>query len=396
MCTLLLLSSPVFFWFLAPAPQSSFFYQTGWDAHSWNAVQEPLIGHAMEPVLAKNGVVISSSYNVDETNVYGLQDLVGDVDRATQPAVEIYSPVLEDKFARVVVDGRNESGTLVAILGLSIFWQDLIEGILPIGNDGLVAVFDNAECNQIFTFQINGPKAVYLGSGDRHEPAYNHLMVSSSLSGLTRFSSVGDVYTGPPLNEDFCPYSLHLYASHTMEHKFITSDPTVFASVAVSICEYYPSPKITRSAASHPLFLPNVCMCPVIFTSIVFLVYDAVIEKRQRKVMLTATRSSAIISSLFPSKVRNRLYEESAPAGIPEKESQTNRMKNFMAKTQRSVEPINTGPIADLFESTTVLFADIKGFTKWYALFVVVGCVCLSCSFFPYHFILNPYDCCYS
>jgi hypothetical protein len=212
-------------------------YQTGWDAHSWNAVQEPLIGHAMEPVLAKKGVVISSSYNVDETNVFGLQDLVGDVARATQPAVEIYSPVLEDKFARVVVDGRNDSSTLVAILGLSIFWQDLIEGILPIGNDGLVAVFENAECNQTFTFQINGPEAIYLGSGDRHEPAYNHLMVSSSLSGLTRFSSVGDVYTGPPLNEDFCPYSLHLYASHTMKQKFITSDPTVFASVAVSICE---------------------------------------------------------------------------------------------------------------------------------------------------------------
>jgi hypothetical protein len=98
----------------------------------------------------------------------------------------------------------------------------------------------------------------------------------------------------------------------------------------------------------------------------VFLVYDAVIEKRQRKVMQTATRSSAIISSLFPSKVRNRLYDETRPAVTEKELSQQNRLKTFMAKTQRSVEPINTGPIADLFESTTVLFADIKGFTKWY------------------------------
>jgi hypothetical protein len=134
---------------------------------------------------------------------------------------------------------------------------------------------------------------------------------------------------------------------------------------------------------------------PVIFTSIVFLVYDAVIEKRQRKVMLSATRSSAIISSLFPSKVRNRLYEETAPAQrLPEKESQTNRMKHFMAKTQRSVEPINTGPIADLFESTTVLFADIKGFTKWYAYCCCCCCVCvcgLCVSFFQYHFLMTYY-----
>jgi hypothetical protein len=111
-------------------------------------------------------------------------------------------------------------------------------------------------------------------------------------------------------------------------------------------------------------------------------VYDTVIEKRQRKVMQSATRSSAIVSSLFPSNVRTRLYEESATAAVPEKEqSQQIRMKNFMAKTQTSaVEPINTGPIADLFESTTVLFADIKGFTNWYVLsassqHIVVFCV---------------------
>jgi hypothetical protein len=109
----------------------------------------------------------------------------------------------------------------------------------------------------------------------------------------------------------------------------------------------------------------------VLFTSLVFVAYDAVIEKRQRKVMQSATRSSAIVSSLFPSKVRTRLYEESASSAPLEKEqSPHNRMKHFLIKAQTSsVEPINTGPIADLFESTTVLFADIKGFTKWYVLF---------------------------
>jgi hypothetical protein len=106
----------------------------------------------------------------------------------------------------------------------------------------------------------------------------------------------------------------------------------------------------------------------VLFTSLVFVAYDAVIEKRQRKVMQSATRSSAIVSSLFPSKVRTRLYEESSSAMLEKEQSPHNRMKSFLikAQTSSSVEPINTGPIADLFESTTVLFADIKGFTKWY------------------------------
>jgi hypothetical protein len=104
-------------------------------------------------------------------------------------------------------------------------------------------------------------------------------------------------------------------------------------------------------------------------------VYDTVIENRQRKVMKSATRSSAIVSSLFPSNVRTRLYEDSAPAAVPDKEqSQLVRKTSFMANTQTSaVDPINSGPIADLFESTTVLFADIKGFTNWYVLSVAAS-----------------------
>jgi hypothetical protein len=108
----------------------------------------------------------------------------------------------------------------------------------------------------------------------------------------------------------------------------------------------------------------------VLFTSLVFVAYDAVIEKRQRKVMQSATRSSAIVSSLFPLKVRTRLYEESAPALSEKEQSPQNRLKNFLVKAHTSsIEPMNTEPIADLFESTTVLFADIKGFTNWYVLF---------------------------
>jgi hypothetical protein len=119
------------------------------------------------------------------------------------------------------------------------------------------------------------------------------------------------------------------------------------------------STRSTRETSSDPYLLA------VVFTSVVFIVHDTVIEKRQRKVMQSATRSSAIVSSLFPSKVRNRLYDETLPAVSEKEGNQQNRLKRFMDKAERSVEPINTGPIADLFESTTVLFADIKGFTKW-------------------------------
>lgn len=190
----------------------------------------------MNPVLDEKGIVISTSYNVEEFNVLGLQDFVGDVKRAIQPAVEIYFPVLNDTSGKVSFEDRKDAD-LVAIMGLSIFWQDVIENILPIGNDGLVAVFDNAGCNQTFTYQINGPNAEFLGAGDLHDTKFDHLMASSTLSALTSFSKVEQVYSGPPLNDDFCPYSIYLYASETMEADYITSDPIIFAFIAVSICK---------------------------------------------------------------------------------------------------------------------------------------------------------------
>jgi hypothetical protein len=45
----------------------------------------------------------------------------------------------------------------------------------------------------------------------------------------------------------------------------------------------------------------------LVFTSLVFLLYDRLVERRQ-KVMSTAVQSSAIVSSLFPSQVRDRLF----------------------------------------------------------------------------------------
>lgn len=188
----------------------------------------------MDRVIENRQVVVSTSYNVDDYNVYHLHDLVGDVDRATQPAVEIYSPVLNDNSGRVAYTDRKDS-PLVAIIGLSVFWRDLIERILPVGNDGLVAVFSN-ECNQTFTFQIDGPDATYLGSGDRHDSKFDHLVESTLLSSLSRFSAVHDVYTGAPLNKDFCPYKLQLYASNIMAEAFITSSPMIFAVISVLIC----------------------------------------------------------------------------------------------------------------------------------------------------------------
>jgi Adenylate and Guanylate cyclase catalytic domain len=105
-----------------------------------------------------------------------------------------------------------------------------------------------------------------------------------------------------------------------------------------------------------------------VLTSLVFLVYDCFVERRQHVVLTTARRSSAIVSSLFPSQVRDRLY----PMYNDSDGTVSGRLSSFLRDTKgnaRNSEGENLklagAPIAELYPETTVFFADISGFTAW-------------------------------
>lgn len=294
----------------------------------------------MEIVLETQKVVVSGTYNMGEENTVDLSAFVGDSDTGLEPAVELYTPVVDDTSGDVsLVD--KKSNMVVAIMGLSIHWRSLIQDILPVGNDGMVVVFQSA-CNQTFTYQVNGPEAIYLGEGDQSDPDYHHMSQSSSFAELTRKLSLDGSYTGPPLSEDLCPYRIILHPSKLMAEEYLSSDPIVYAIGAVVIFA---------------------------FTSLVFLAYDCMIEHRQRIVMKTAKQSTAIVDSLFPSNVKQRLYQqETKDEDLSISERSENIIGAFMhghkeMASRRARD--SSQPIADQFDETTVLFADIKGFTKW-------------------------------
>jgi class 3 adenylate cyclase len=103
------------------------------------------------------------------------------------------------------------------------------------------------------------------------------------------------------------------------------------------------------------------------------LILGPIISSRQKKVMKSAAQSNAIVSSLFPSNVRSRLYEmeNESPASEPQK----TRLKTWLSDgknadiigaSRTDAQIVLSGrPIADLFPEATVMFADIAGFTAW-------------------------------
>jgi class 3 adenylate cyclase len=85
--------------------------------------------------------------------------------------------------------------------------------------------------------------------------------------------------------------------------------------------------------------------------------------------MKTAVDSTAIVSSLFPSNVRDRLFptDEDGDQKSRKLEHNKSRLKSFLSdgKTLEPKSTVSPSPIADLFPHCTVLFSDISGFTSW-------------------------------
>ncbi|CAB9521876.1 stable enterotoxin receptor [Seminavis robusta] len=261
------------------------------------------------------------------------------------------------------------SPQVVAFTAIDLYWQAFIERILPPGADGIYVVMENAPpCDQSFTFEIRGNIATFVDDGDQHEvtPEFD-AMKTSFVFGSPLMEPIASLtYTGRPLYDDFCPYTFHIYPSQELKDKYVTTKPMWYA---VIVCGVF------------------------LFTSLVFLTYDWLVERRQRLVLSSANEADAVVSSLFPSSVKERLYENertsmalkqqqqqqeqqstrySSGGAILKNNNNENTVKEFMGtanpnnKSDSALQQ-EVSPIAELYPETTIMFADLVGFTSWSA-----------------------------
>jgi class 3 adenylate cyclase len=199
-------------------------------------------------------------------------------------------------------------------------------------------------------------------------------------------SMAGRDNPGADANTPSCSHTIHLFPTDGFRSSYESRKPIMFTSTAVLI---------------------------IFLTSIAFLIYDRLVQQRQDKVMFTAEKSCALVDSLFPATVRERMLQSSS-------EDQTPMTSRSCSLTPRrsvatSFDDLNTvkeigypglerdddddaveffddvgdtedsgrgwvhssfddassdyltdsEPIADSFPETTVMFADIVGFTAW-------------------------------
>ena len=256
-----------------------------------------------------------------------------------EPVMDIFHPIIND-ISRVRVAGSNDydaqNNTLLGVLAATVYWRNILKNSLPQGSSRIAIVY-NSTCTKAFTYQINGPSVVFVGVNDKHDAQYDYLRVSSKITDLEAISSVASVYSGAPISEEYCTYTIHLYPTDEMKSEFTTKNGAIYASVTLLV---------------------------ILGLGLVFLLYDFKVERRQRKILSSAMRSSEIVSSLFPTSVQEQLYP--TQENSDEKRSAMTWL-NHSTNDGSNTERIVGGPIAQLYPETTVMFADIKGFTNWSA-----------------------------
>eukprot|EP00980_Cylindrotheca_fusiformis_P010081 scaffold2237_cov107-Cylindrotheca_fusiformis.AAC.2 len=233
-----------------------------------------------------------------------------------------------DKFVvdSQIVQPITDKGNAVGMLWLRLPWLEFFQNLNVDGIFGTIAVIrSNCEIDdaiRVLSFTIDGLRADFLGEFDAHDPKYDDQVVSEVLVNLNLNSE--------DIPEGLCVplLTLDLYPTDALAETFQTSKPTLYTIVVVAIFA---------------------------FTSLVFTLYDYLVGRRQRKFMERIVKQDQIVSNVFPAAIRDRLYE-SGPKGSQE---------------DALFDPLGGGggtagsPLADLFPETTIVFADIAGFTAW-------------------------------
>ena len=268
------------------------------------------------------------------------------IDYNADPMTHMAYPVF-DSFDPTT---KNVSG----IIATTIYWRLLFNNILPSNVKGVICVLSNS-LGETATYRLDGRNATYVGVGDLHDEKYDNFAVTRDISDyITERASIEtSSYTTVALDGGYTSYQIRVYPSEDMEATYVTNDPILYAVVVATI---------------------------FVFSSIVFFMYDRLQEFRQEKVMAKAVQSTAVVTSLFPEAVHDRLYAETAEG---QKEKSKEKVANSWTANssslvrQQTLADVmssrngrrssgshlnnNSKPIADKFEAVTVMFADMAG-----------------------------------
>eukprot|EP00980_Cylindrotheca_fusiformis_P025404 scaffold13613_cov114-Cylindrotheca_fusiformis.AAC.1 len=254
------------------------------------------------------------------------------------PASQILQPIFNTP------DKTDKDRKIVAVADLVVEYRQFFADILRDDEEEILVVLKGS-CPKVrdwsdievadgekivITYKVDGPDAILLGETDLHDTRYDTLEVAEVFMDLGVDPAV--------VPEGTCAQALtlHIYPTREFEDRFYTANPIIYASIVVVI---------------------------FLFTTLVFGLYDFLVGRRQRKVMDRIVQQDKVVSNVFPTAIRERLYQQQDQGRRDGKRS--DEQDDAMDGLDSGLGMSDSAPLADLFTNVTVVFADIAGFTAW-------------------------------
>ena len=260
-----------------------------------NAWADPIIPPIYKEMARTGEGVLSEAFGA---SLYG-EEFAGDI----LPDSYLVQPVYEN---------FEPDSKIVSFLTAAMTWTFFGDILSDDKADGIILTLENL-CAPSFSFRIDGPNVTFLGQGDHHDPEYDYLEIAVNAT---------DIRTP----ED-CRYIMHLYPSKVFEDQYRTNRPAVFTTGALLI---------------------------FVVTAMSFVLYDCLVQKRQKKIMTSANRTGALVNSLFPKNVRERLmHDEDMDSKGKLKPFGKNKNEDNAAVDGPLV--FHTKPIADYYPAGSIM-----------------------------------------
>jgi hypothetical protein len=317
-------------WQIAPVPSNP-------QMINLNLLSHPVYSLLYQGLMDTGLPVLSGVTDLPSLHQTYLETEDDDRDHSHHPHSALLQPIHAAFIENTAVE-QEEENPVVGVVSVVLSWDHYFVDLMPEEAVGLIVVVQST-CGDVFTYQVDGNDASFLGYSDFHDTAYDDLVLHAPFSPFLDFKNHSD-------SINHCEFDMYMYPSRDLEERFMTAQPIMHTVVVVLV-----------------FFL----------TTMVFVLYDFFVQQRQEEAEATAKRSNAIVSSLFPKHVQKQMMREAEEHEKAQAASKQRGLKRFVApksqlKDYLSVEQqkcqleASSGiglvdkPMADLFPSATVMY----------------------------------------